>query len=101
MQPTRTALLGIHRALIDTWAEHPQMADTVEGIARFWLQGEDITRVLFALNRLVNMGLARRRGDGQDAMYLAGDVSLLRQWAGREPAEQEPSPVLVLRRMRS
>ncbi|MBE7560310.1 hypothetical protein HS125_15760 [bacterium] len=84
MPPERSALSSIHRALLRLWAEHPHMADTAEGIAAFWLYGEDVERVQRALERLVEEGLVQRRGDGPDAVYLAGDAARLRREARRE-----------------
>ena len=64
MQHQDESLTEVVEAILRYLHSHPDAADTVEGIARWWLPAEwcvDLRTVLAALSRLEAQGLVHRR----------------------------------------
>jgi len=64
MQPQDEHLIEVVDAILRYLHSHPDAADTVEGIAKWWLPAEwctDIRIVQSALTRLEAQGLVHRR----------------------------------------
>ncbi len=64
MQPQDESLTDVVEAILRYLHSHPDAADTVEGISRWWLPVEwcvDLRTVLAALARLEAQGLVHRR----------------------------------------
>jgi len=63
----------VEGAVLRYLAEHPNAADTLRGIACWWLAQERVrwetTRVAGILERLVNRGVLDRLGSGEAALY--------------------------------
>ena len=60
--------------ILDYFRRHPQAKDSVEGIARFWVNADPI-EVRRALDKLVDMKLVEKRENTSMDLYSAcGDV---------------------------
>lgn len=55
--------------ILEVFAENPGGCDSAEGIADFWLAGEDTQKVNQGLRDLVVCGVIRCSGQGHSAIY--------------------------------
>jgi Fe2+ or Zn2+ uptake regulation protein len=82
MGSERSTVADIAEEIARYLADHPDAADTVEGIRRWWLLGQRpehaATQVQHALDWLVHRGLVVKRvlRDGQVVYAKAGDKPL-------------------------
>lgn len=58
--------------ILDYFRRYPQAKDSVEGIARWWVQ-EDATEVRQVLDRLVDLNLVAKRRSASRDLYFAPD----------------------------
>lgn len=63
-------LTDVMDRLILEWLQHPDAADSVAGISKFWLGGENPVRVSAALSKLIEHGLVVRHGNGENAVFM-------------------------------
>lgn len=56
--------------ILDYFRRHPQAKDTVEGIARWWVQ-DDPVEVRRVLEKLVNLNLVGKRANASFDLYYA------------------------------
>ncbi len=75
---------NIKNRLIRFLANHPHSADSVSGIGKFWLGGEDPQLVSAALVALAEQGLVECRGNGANVIFLAHDSDRLRELAHQQ-----------------
>jgi Fe2+ or Zn2+ uptake regulation protein len=64
MQPQEARVTEVVDAILRHLHDHPDAADTVDGIAKWWIPGEwcaDTRTVLDALTRLHDQGLVQQR----------------------------------------
>ncbi len=58
--------------ILDYFERHPQAKDTVEGIARWWVQ-DDPVEVRRVLEKLVQLKLVGKRANASFDLYYAGN----------------------------
>lgn len=58
-------------------SRHPHALDSLQGVAAFWLEGEEEQTVHRALERLVGVGLMQSVGKCSEALYYTNNPELI------------------------